>query len=64
MEYGIKIVAAIEAFNRSSDAGDPIRANMRVQTYIPIRRITPMTARIRFMFFMIKSFPTIKIFLN
>lgn len=44
----------MDAFSRSVDAGDPIRANMSVQAYIPTRRITAMTARMRFMFCIVK----------
>ena len=29
----------MDAFSRSVDAGDPIRANMSVQAYIPTRKI-------------------------
>ena len=51
------MVAATDALNSPVEAGEPIRAKMRVHAYMHTSNTAPARARMRFAFFMmIKSF--------
>ena len=51
MRTGTRIVHATDALKRLIDAERSIRANIKVLAYIPTRRMIPITAMIRFPFF-------------
>lgn len=53
----MRMVAATEALKSPVEAGEPVRAKMRVHAYMQTSNMAPIRARIRFAFFMmIKSF--------
>ena len=57
----MRMVAATEALKSPVEAGEPVRAKMRVHAYMQTSNMAPIRARIRFrirfaFFMMIKSF--------